>query len=91
MELNISPDKDKVVRVGDILIFVNNDDAYMIIKHRRVSTDKESSTVYDLLNMTGDSYWTGGLLWSEVLQYAKSAKAHYSSEDYMLSLALKDR
>lgn len=73
--------KTERVKVGDILIFDGK--PYMIIRHRD-ETDK-----FDLMNLNGDTYWTGNLNWFKVLEYVEIAEAHYSQDEYILELKQK--
>jgi hypothetical protein len=69
--------KPKNVKVGDILVF--SDTPYMIIRRR-------NSQKFDLMDLSGDGYWTGDLDWSCVLNYAEQADVHYSQDEHILEL-----
>lgn len=73
--------KPKHAQVGDILVF--NGKPYMIISCRR------KIDTFDLMGLDGDSYWTGDLSWSRVLDYVDRAEAHYSQDEYILELKQK--
>lgn len=79
MELD-AKEVQREIKNGDILILGLGRIPYLVIENR------VSESRYDLVSLSGNTYWTGDLNYDQLQNLQKDAYSHYSYKEYKLQL-----